>query len=203
MISLRYLIFKLRKKTSGVALYKCNISKKSKVEAGTECYFTSFEKYSFCGYNCLINNAKIGSYSSIANGVIIGGNSHPINWVSMSPVFYSDKDSLKTKFSLFTKDLAKTTTIGCDVWIGQNAIIKQGVIIGHGAVIGMGSVVTKDVLPYQIVAGNPAKEIKYRFSDEIIEELLRLKWWTFDDDKIKKLAPFITDITEFISKAKV
>lgn len=201
-MTLKYLLFKLRKKTRGHALLNCRISSKSKIEAGTECYYTSMDKYSFCGYNCNINLSKIGSYTSIANGVIIGGNNHPLHWVSMSPVFYSDKDSLKKKFSLYDKASPKITVIGNDVWIGQNAIIKQGVIVGDGAVIGMGSVVTKDVLPYQIVAGNPAKVIKYRFSEEIISELIILKWWSFDDAKIQKLAPFVTDINEFIKRAK-
>jgi acetyltransferase-like isoleucine patch superfamily enzyme len=202
MVFFQYLFFKLLKKLRGKALYKCKISSKSKIEAGTECYFTNMDKYSFCGYNCLINYAQIGSFTSIANGVIIGGNNHPLNWASMSPVFYSDKDSLNYKFSIFEKNPPVLTIIGSDVWIGQNVIIKQGLTIGHGSVIGMGSVVTKDVLPYQVVAGNPAKFIKYRFSTEIIADLLSLKWWSFDVDRIKELAPYVTDIEEFIRKAQ-
>ena len=88
----------------------------------------------------------------------------------MSPVFYEGKDSVKTKFSTFKREKPLLTTIGNDVWIGRNVIIKEGVTIGHGSVIGMGSIVTKDVLPYSIVGGNPAKLIRMRFDNNIIDD---------------------------------
>lgn len=77
--------------------------------------------------------------------------------------------------------------IGNDVWIGDNVIIKNGVKIGDGAVVGLGAVVTKDVPPYAVVAGVPAKIIKYRFSDEIISELLELEWWNLEEDVIRQI----------------
>ena len=163
----KYYWAKFFKKIKSKAVYKSKIHSTSKIEAGSEIQYSSFDKHSFCGYNCEINYAQIGSFCSIANGVIIGGGKHPINWVGMSPVFYEGKDSVKTKFSTFKREKPLLTTIGNDVWIGRNVIIKEGVTIGHGSVIGMGSIVTKDVLPYSIVGGNPAKLIRMRFDNNI------------------------------------
>lgn len=118
------------------------------------------DRYSFCGYNCEMINVEIGSFCSIANGVVIGGEMHPLEWISTSPVFYEGRDSIDMKFSEHKRKKGLKTIIGHDVWIGQNSLIKQGIKIGNGAVIGMGSVVTKDVAPYSIVAGNPTKLIK-------------------------------------------
>ncbi|MFA9372819.1 MAG: CatB-related O-acetyltransferase [Poseidonibacter sp.] len=160
------------------------------------------DKHSFCGYNCEMINVKIGSFSSIANGVIIGGEMHPIDWVSTSPVFYEGKDSIHTKYSEHKREKSLITTVGHDVWIGQNCLIKQGVKIGNGAVIGMGSVVTKDVLPYSVVAGNPSKLIKMRYNAEIITNLEKLEWWTFGDEELISYAKYVKEPTMFINEIK-
>ncbi|MFM7456864.1 MAG: CatB-related O-acetyltransferase, partial [Vulcanococcus sp.] len=133
-------------------------------------------------------NTEIGSFCSIANNVKIGGGKHPIDWASTSPVFYKGRDSVTKKFSIFERDQVMITKIEHDVWIGEGCIIKQGVIIGVGSVIGMGSVVTKDVEPYSIVGGVPAKHIKYRFSKEIITKLIQSEWWLLDDEKLNQAA---------------
>ncbi|PTD94248.1 hypothetical protein C9439_03990 [archaeon SCG-AAA382B04] len=87
--------------------------------------------------------------------------------------------------------------IGCDVWVGADSTILGGVNVGHGAIIGADSVVTKDVEPYSIVAGNPAKHIKYRFSEKIRNQLLELKWWEWDEEKIERNKKFFsTDLRE-------
>lgn len=101
---------------------------------------------------------------------------HPITWASMSPVFYYGRDSVKKKFAEFHREQDKRTSIGHNVWLGHGAHIKQGVTIGNGAVVGMGSVVTKDVPPYAIVAGNPARLIRVRFNDDLIEQLEESRW---------------------------
>lgn len=172
------------------------IDSTSKVEAGSTIVNSSFDKYSFCGYDCQIINTTIGSFCSIANNVIIGGAMHPIHWVSTSPVFYKGRDSVKKKFSNHLRPEDQRTVIGHDVWIGQNALIKQGVNIGTGAVIGMGSVVTKDVDDYSIVAGNPAVLIRKRFDDETVKKLLESEWWNKNDKQIQEFGKYISDPIE-------
>ena len=184
----KYYWAKFFKKIKGKAIYNSTIHPTSKVEAGSEVVNSSFDKHSFCGYNCDIYHANIGSFCSIANGVVIGGGAHPVNWVGMSPVFYEGKDSVKAKFSNHKREKPLVTNIGNDVWIGRNAMIKGGVSIGHGSVVGMGSVVTKDVLPYTIVAGNPAKEIRKRFDEDTISRLLEVEWWSLENKELEKVA---------------
>ena len=155
-------------------------------------------KHSFCGYDNEIINTKIGSFCSIGNHVKIGGGEHPYSWVSTSPVFYKGRDSVKAKFSEFDRVEIRTTIIGNDVWVGQNSLIKQGITIGHGAIIGMGSVVTKDVEPYSIVAGVPAKKIKLRFSEDLISKLIKSKWWDLKENELNKAAENIKDPIKFL-----
>ena len=88
--------------------------------------------------------------------------------------------------------------IGNDVWIGERALIKAGVHIGNGAVIGMGSIVTHDVLPYEIVGGNPAKHIRFRFENEVINKLEEMKWYDWDEKKLKEKASQIMNVNSFI-----
>ena len=126
-----------------------------------------------------------------------------MNWVSTSPVFEDVKHSGHTKrFSLFKVDNVVKTAIGSDVWIGHGATIKAGVTIGHGAVIGSNAMVTKDVPPYAIVAGVPAKVIKYRFDEDTIIDLLKSEWCTLSDNQISIVAQFIKNPRTFIEKVK-
>ncbi|MGZ9897682.1 CatB-related O-acetyltransferase [Shewanella gaetbuli] len=198
--SVRYLIAKALKKTRGSAVTNSNIHTTSKVESGSQITNVSMGRHSFCGYNCEITNAEIGAFCSIANGVIIGGGMHPVDWVSTSPVFYEGRDSVRKKFSEHARKQPENVVVGHDVWIGQNALIKQGVNIGTGSVIGMGSVVTKDVPAYSIVAGNPARLIRMRFSEDIIESLIESKWWLFSDSKLATLGHTVTSPVDFIDK---
>lgn len=119
----------------------------------------------------------------------------------LAPVFLSHKDSVKAKFARHDYLPMLKTSIGHDVWIGEGAFIKSGVRVGTGAVVGMGAVVTKDVPPYAIVAGNPARVIRKRFSDELIQSLLATGWWDKDDAELKLLGSYINDPEGFIKKA--
>lgn len=186
-----YYLSKAIKKLRGKAVKGSIIDFTSKVESGSQVINSKFGRYSFCGYDCDINNCDIGSFCSIANGVVIGGGMHPLDWVGTSPVFYEGRDSVKAKFAEFKRPNPKRTVIGNDVWIGQNVLIKQGVTIGTGAVVGMGSVVTKDVEPYAIVVGVPAILIRYRFDQHTIDNLLKSKWWEFSADKLIEYAKYI------------
>ena len=202
-MNLIYFWSKLLRKLRGAAIKNASIHKTSKIEAGSQIVNTLMDKHSFCGYDCEISNCEIGSFTSIANGVVIGGGMHPIDWVGTSPVFYEGRDSVSAKFSEFQREGVKTTLIGHDVWIGRNALIKQGVTIGNGAVIGMGSVVTKDVAPYAIVGGNPAKLIRYRFPEEIVSKLIASEWWELDENDLKKFAKDITHPEKFLKNFKL
>lgn len=195
---IKYYYSKILKKLRGSAVLNSKIHPTSKVESGSTVVNSSMGKHSFCGYNCEIINVEIGNYVSIANSVIIGGAMHPMHWVSMSPVFYEGRDSVSKKFTTFKRPEDKKTKIGADVWIGNYVLIKQGVEVGVGAVIGMGSVVTKDVGPYEIWAGNPAKLIRKRFDDSTIQKLLASEWWIKDDEEIEKIAETFNDVDKFL-----
>lgn len=202
-MTLSYLYSKLLKKIRGRAIINSSVHPSSVIYSGSSFVNSMIDKYSYCGYDCEIINCEIGKYCSIASHVSIGGDEHPINWVSTSPVFQKVKHSGPTKrFSCFELNSSKRTIIGNDVWIGHNALIKQGVIIGDGAIIGMGAVVTKDVPPYAIVGGCPAHLIKYRFDNEIIQDLLDLQWWNCDEMTLQAVAPFIKEPIVFIAKLK-
>lgn len=139
-----------------------------------------------------IIGAVIGRYCSIASDVSIGPGEHPTDWLSSHP-FVCDPADFATGFtSVFpgysrllgapvsAVSWQKPIHIGNDVWIGQRALILCGVTIGDGAVVAGGAVVTRDVPPYAIVGGVPAKILRYRFAADIVEALMRLKWWQYD-----------------------
>jgi len=126
-----------------------------------------------------------------------------MEWVSTSPVFYEGRDSVKAKFAVHKREVPKRTIIENDVWIGSRAIIKQGVKVGTGAVIGMGSIVTKDVVPYAVVGGNPAKLIKMRFSEEMVARLLKSKWWEYPDEQLLKLGHLFNEPEDFLRAIKL
>lgn len=197
-MNIKYYLSKLIKKSILSSIKNSDIHKTSKIEASSSIVNTTMDKYSFCGYNCEISNCEIGSFVSIADKVIIGGGIHPMEWVSMSPVFYEGRDSVKKKFSKFKRKLPLKTIIGSDVWIGNNVLIKQGVKIGNGSVIGMGSVVTKDVPDYSIYAGIPAKLIRKRFDDNLITKLLEIEWWNFTEKKMSNYAKYFKNPDNFV-----
>ena len=135
--------------------------------------------YSYIQKNSVISNTQIGKFCSIGSNVYVGSAEHPTHFISTSPIFYDNEQPLPEFFvdRQLNDQTIHTTIIGNDVWVGQGVIIKSGVNIGTGAIIGAGAVVVKDVAPYSIVVGVPAKHIKWRFDDVIRSKLLKSKWW--------------------------
>ncbi|MBQ5934039.1 MAG: CatB-related O-acetyltransferase [Lachnospiraceae bacterium] len=140
---------------------------------------------SYTGADTSILWAEIGKYCCISRLVDIGGNEHAYKHVTMMPE-YRMKNKLEGK--LLKHPDENKIKIGNDVWIGAGAMIlrKPGLSIGDGAVIGAGSVVTRSVPPYAIVAGTPARIISYRFLNEVINFMLKLKWWDWSFEKVKE-----------------
>jgi acetyltransferase-like isoleucine patch superfamily enzyme len=184
------------------AIRNSKVDPTSKVEPGSAFINSVMGRHSFCGYDCEISNADIGHFCSLADYVVIGGGRHPIAWVGTSPVFYEGRDSVAKKFSSFARPAPERTTIGSDVWIGYRAIIMQGVAIGPGAVVGAGAVVTRDVPPYAIVAGSPARLLRYRFDDALRHALLASRWWDQPDSILERCAEEIRDPYRFLERLK-
>ena len=178
-----YLRFKLRKKNVKFAR-NSRISLKSKFEGcnriGENVFFSGKLGYgTYIGEESKIQ-ANVGRFCSIAAHVITVRGTHPTQkWASSHPAFFSTEKQCGKTFVSYEKfsENKPLLEVGNDVWIGDSAIIMDGISIGDGAIIAAGAVVTKDVAPYTVVGGVPAKEIRKRFSQELIERLERAKWW--------------------------
>lgn len=142
---------------------------------------------SYTGPWNMIFHCTIGKYCSISYGVTIGAPEHNYTRPSTHQFIYEPRYGLFEEDTIVREEKFKQpVSIGNDVWIGCNSTILRGVSVGNGAIVAANAVVTKDVPPYSIVAGVPARVIKYRFSQEIIDRLLSLQWWNWDDSRIKK-----------------
>lgn len=162
----------------------------------------------YCGENCLFEFTKIGKYCSIAKDVkIIAGNHPSSKFVSTHPAFFSKQS--EAKFGYVHEQLYKEfkyineklfVEIGNDVWLGTGCSILEGVKIGDGAIVAANATVTKDVQPYTIVGGIPAKEIKKRFTEEEIKFLNEFQWWDKNEEWIKENALLFSDIERLMNE---
>lgn len=144
--------------------------------------------YTYISNNTVVDNVQIGKFCSISDYCRIGLPFHNPSLLSTSPLFSIKHNAAKT--SWVEEDIAdyesRRTIIGNDVWIASRVLIMGGLTIGDGAVIAAGAVVTKDVPPYAIVGGVPAKIIKYRFPKELIDRLIDVKWWNLPEEKLRR-----------------
>lgn len=157
------------------ALRKCNVAWSSRIEPGAVLVNSTVGAHTYLASGVYLTVTKMGNYCSIASGTKIGGMEHSWWWGSTSPRISEQNIS------------DKETIVEDDVWMGSNVIIRQGLHIGRGTVIGAGSVVLKDVAPYTIVAGVPAKEIRKRFPENIVREVVATKFWEYPPDKARAL----------------
>ena len=195
-----YYLSKLLQRLHPSALKQCKVDANARVFGGSNLCDVSMGRYSYCGYGCRITDCEIGAFCSIAEKVAIGGAEHPIDAVSTSPVFHAGRNAFRRNFSQRPYDRGARTFIGNDVWIGHGAIIKAGVTIGDGSVVGAGSVITKNVPPYSIWAGAPAREIRKRFDQRTIDALLELRWWNWTDEQLKERGALFYSPQELIRR---
>lgn len=180
-------LFNKRISNLSIVYDDCRISPKGTVYLQARISGVEMGDYSYIGRGSIIHNTTIGKFCSISDFCVIGLPGHTIKTISTSPLFSGIHNG--TKSSWVKKDMPRKPVdvkIGNDVWIGYRAIIPVNVTIGDGAIIAAGAVVTKDVPPYAVVGGVPAKIIKYRFSQEVIDKLLDLRFWDRSDEEIKK-----------------
>ena len=183
--------FPLFNKTDRTCFLK-NFITRSNIIVGDYTYYDdendvrNFEKNVLYHFEFLGDKLKIGKFCQIASNVkfLMNGMFHSMNGITTFPFAIFSKDCQNTYPSHFQYPFKGNTIVGNDVWIGYNVTIMPGVHIGDGAIIGTNALVTKDIEPYTIVGGNPAKEIRRRFDNETIEKLLKIQWWNWPIEKI-------------------
>lgn len=169
------------------------VNREAALDSRVRFYRSDIGRYSYVARGAYVESASIGSFCSIGDDCNIGGASHPLLHVSTSPVFHSGANILGKVLCPIGFDPFERTVIENDVWIGNGAKVKAGVRIATGAVVGMGSVLTKDVGPYEIWAGNPARLIRKRFDDETIGLLLESRWWELSDEELRRMGDAMAD----------
>ena len=191
---------------------KVNFNNHTQFEGTNVVLHGSYVSDSYIGYGTYISygtslpNCQIGRYCSIGSNIKVVTGNHPSSvFVSTNPMFFSTRKQNgktlceKNKFEETLNINGRNLIIGNDVWIGDGVTFKGGVKIGDGAIIAMRACVTKDVPPYAIVGGVPAKIIRYRFTEEQIKRLLEIKWWNKSEEWIKQHSILFEDINDFIN----
>lgn len=154
--------------------------------------------YSYINSKTFVNYTRIGKFCSIGFAVQFGLGKHPTNLISTHPIFYAINKPFNTFSDKNHFKEFQEIVLGNDVWIGSKSIIMDGVTIGNGAIVAAGSIVTKDVQPYEVVGGVPAKHIKYRLDENTIKVLEKIKWWDKDEKWLQENYELFLDNEKFI-----
>lgn len=187
-------IFNPRISCFAIVSANAKVDKTAYIYRGVKAKYCEIGAHTYIAANTEIENAEIGKFCSVADYCRIGMSSHSLQYLSTSPVFTQTVNALHEKWiekDVFEhKSSDERTFIGNDVWIGSHVLINGGVRVGNGACIAAGAVVVKDVPPYAIVGGVPAKIIRYRFSQEMIDKLEKIQWWDFPVEVLKRNSAF-------------
>jgi acetyltransferase-like isoleucine patch superfamily enzyme len=190
--------------SNNVSISDADLDQYVKVGAFSALKDISIGSYSYIANESAIGRTTIGKYCSIGSCINVSSGCHPTrDFVSTHPIFFSTQRQCGISYAdkeYFNE--YSPVKIGNDVWIGTKVFVLDGVTIGDGAIIGAGAIVTKDVSPYAIVGGVPAKLIRFRFDEEEIDFLLRFKWWDRDPDWVKENYKDFHNIKSFMQKYK-
>lgn len=191
-----------------VRMRETHIGQQCEILAESYIEYSELGDFSYLGEHCCVADTQIGRFTAIANNVRIGAPNHPMDRASQHrftycPEYYDPQAERDAGF--FADRRADRVIIGNDVWIGHGVIVLPGVTVGDGAVLAAGAVVTKDVAPYTIVGGVPAKMIRPRFDAQIAAQLQAIAWWNWPLDKLMaNLADFQSDdLTAFCQRHAV
>ena len=187
------------------AIFECAFDDHTAVYSNCSLSDVRLGSYSYINEHSSTANVSVGKFSSIGPHFVCGSGGHPTNFISTSPVFYSTRRQCGVSFTETNYFVERhETTVGNDVWIGARVFVKDGVRVGNGALIAAGAVVIRDVPDYALVGGVPAKVIRYRFSEDVIRELLEIKWWEWSEDRLREAQPLMAqpDVNSFLAWAR-
>lgn len=175
----------------------CRLGRYTEVGARTRLTETAFGDYSYIAQDGEVIYTRVGKFCSIAASVRINPGNHPMERATQAHFTYRASSYWPEEAdepAFFDRRRSSPVAIGHDVWIGHGVVILPGRTVGTGAVVGAGAIVTRDVAPYAIVVGNPARPVRRRFPESVAERLERLAWWDWDHERLRRALPDFRDL---------